>query len=208
MKKSKSPDETSSHPVNRPLLVVLSSPSGTGKDAVLNKMKGSGYPLEYITTVTTRPRRPREKDGVDYYFVSPERFQQMLAANELLEWAEVYGNWYGVPRQPVEQALKRGRDVIIKVDVQGAATIKKAMPQAILVFLMPPSTEELTERLRQRRTETPFDLALRLKTAGEEMEQLAHFDYAVVNQRDNIEQAISEIKAIIAAEKCRVVHPG
>jgi guanylate kinase len=190
-----------------PLLIVLSGPSGAGKDAVLSRMKELGYPLEYITTVTTRPKRAKETDGVDYYFFSAEKFQEMLSGNELLEWAKVYGNWYGVPRQPVEQALDQRQDVIVKVDIQGAATIKKIFPQTVSVFLIPPVMKELISRLKQRHTESPFDLTLRINTAEEEIKQLPLFDYAVCNRRDDIDRAVSDIKAIIQAEKCRV-NPG
>jgi len=188
----------------RPLLIVLSGPSGVGKDAVLTRMKELDYPLKYITTLTTRPRRPNERNKVDYYFVSVKRFQKMIENNELLEWANVYGNWYGVPKEEVKQALDRGQDVMVKVDVQGAASIKKILPQAIFIFLMPPSTDELLRRLKQRHTESPSDLDLRLKTAKEEIKQLPLFDYAVVNRWDEIDLAVSEIEAIITAEKCRV----
>jgi len=188
----------------RPLLIVLSGPSGVGKDAVLSRMKKIGYPLKYITTVTTRPRRAREKNNIDYHFVPTERFQEMIARNELLEWANVYGNLYGVPYQPVKQALDKGQDVILKVDIQGATTIKKILPQAVLIFLTPPSMEELAARLKQRHTESPFDLALRMKTAEEEMKQLPLFDYVVVNKQGEITSAVSDIKAIITAEKRRV----
>jgi len=127
----------------KPLLIVLSGPSGAGKDAVLNRMKQLGYPGEYITTVTARSQRAKEKNNIDYHFVSTEKFQEMIKQEELLEWAKVYGNWYGVPKQPVKQALDKGRDTIVKVDVQGAATIKKIPPQAVFIFLVPPSIEEL-----------------------------------------------------------------
>jgi guanylate kinase len=187
-----------------PLLIVLSGPSGVGKDAILAKMKESGYPLEYITTVTTRPRRPAERDNVDYHFISLERFQETVESGELLEWAEVYNNWYGVPKETIKKALDRGQDTIIKIDVQGATTIKKIIPQALFIFLIPPSVEELVTRIKQRRTESAFDLALRIRLAEEEMEQLPLFDYVVVNRPGEIDQAVSEIKAIIAAEKCRV----
>jgi guanylate kinase len=187
-----------------PLLIVLSGPSGVGKDAILAKMKESGYPLEYITTVTTRPRRPAERDNVDYHFISLERFQDTVESGELLEWAEVYNNWYGVPKETVKKALDRGQDTIIKIDVQGATTIKKIIPQAIFIFLIPPSVEELVTRIKQRRTESAFDLALRIRIAEKEIEQLPLFDYVVVNRPGEIDQAVSEIKAIIAAEKCRV----
>jgi len=188
----------------RPLFIVLSGPSGIGKDAILTRMKESGYPLEYITTVTTRPRRARERDNVDYHFISTESFQEMISGNELLEWANVYGNWYGVPKGPVKQALDKGQDTIVKVDIQGAATIKKILPQAVFIFLMPASMEELAIRLKQRQTESPSDLSLRTKTAEEEIKQLSLFDYTVMNKQDEIDLAVSEIKAIITAEKCRV----
>jgi len=188
----------------KPLLIVLSGPSGAGKDALLTKMKESGYPLEYITTVTTRVQRAEEKDNVDYHFISTVKFQEMLKNNELLEWANVYGNWYGVPKKPIKQALDKGRDTIVKVDIQGAATIKKIVPEAVFVFLMPPSREECATRLKQRHTESPSDLALRIKTVEEEIKQLPLFDYIVVNKQDKIDLAVSDITAIIAAEKCRV----
>jgi guanylate kinase len=191
-------------PTGGPLLVVLSGPSGAGKDAVLTRMKKRGYPAEFITTVTTRPKRTQEKDGVDYNFVSAERFQEMLKNNQFLEHANVYGNWYGVPREPVKQALEAGRDTIVKVDTQGAATIKRLVPQAVFIFMVPPSMEELTARLKRRQTESDFENELRLKTAQKEMEQLPLFDYLVVNQQDKINLAVSAIEAIITAEKHRL----
>ncbi len=188
----------------RPLLIVLSGPSGVGKDAVLARMKALDYPLKYITTLTTRPQRPNERNNIDYHFVSMERFQEMIKNSELLEWANVYGHWYGIPKEEVKQALDQGQDVMVKIDIQGAATIKKILPQTISVFLMPPSVKELLRRLKQRHTESPSDLALRLKTAEAEIKQLPLFDYIVVNRWDEIDAAVSEIKAIITAEKCRV----
>jgi guanylate kinase len=192
------------YPTGGPLLVVLSGPSGAGKDAILSRMKETGYPAEFITTVTTRPKRTQEKESVDYNFVSAERFQEMLKNNQFLEQANVYGNWYGVPREPVRQALEAGRDVIVKVDTQGAATIKRLVPQAVFIFVVPPSMEELTARLKRRQTESDFESELRLKTAREEMEQILLFDYLVVNQQDKIELAVSAIEAIITAEKHRL----
>jgi guanylate kinase len=191
-------------PQAKPLLIVLSGPSGVGKDALLSRIKQSGYPLQYVTTVTTRCKRPNERDNEHYHFVSPGEFQEMIRKEELLEWANVYGNWYGVPRGPVQKALGKGQDTIVKVDIQGAATIKKILPGAVSIIIMPPSMEELVSRLNQRSTETPFDLALRIKTALGEVKQLAHFDYVVVNKEDAVDLAVSEIKAIITAEKCRV----
>jgi len=204
MKKANNKRQAPFNPLVRPLVIVLSGPSGVGKDAVLTRMKESGYPLEYITTVTTRPQRTTERNDIDYHFISMERFQEMTEHQEFLEWAKVYGNWYGVPKQPVKQALDKGQDIMVKVDIQGATTIKKILPQAVFIFLSPPSIEELATRLKQRYTESLSDLALRIKTAEEEIKQLPLFDYVVVNKQDEIDLAISHIKAIITAEKCRV----
>ncbi len=196
--------QPSSEPM-RPLLIVLSGPSGVGKDAVLSGLRESGYPLSYVVTLTTRPRRDNEQNMVDYHFVSTDEYRDMLARDELLESANVYGNWYGVPRAAVKEALDRGEDVIIKIDIQGAATIKKTVPEAVFIFLAPPSMEELTARLTRRLTESPTDLALRLKTAIEEMIQLSWFDYVVVNREGELDLAVASIQAIITAEKCRVI---
>ena len=188
----------------RPLLIVLSGLSGVGKDAVLSRMKEAGYPLEHVITVTTRSPRAIEKNNVDYHFVSRESFQKLIDNSELLEWANVYGNWYGVPHQPVKQALDRNRNTIVKVDIQGAATIKKALPGAIFIFLLPPSMQELVNRLKQRNTESASELSRRLKAADEEMKQLPMFDYAVINHPGQIDRVVSDIRAIITTEKLRV----
>lgn len=188
----------------RPLLIVLSGPSGVGKDAVLARLRESGYPLCYVTTLTTRPQRPNEKDGIDYHFVSEEKFRHMRDSSALLESANVYGNWYGVPRAVVKEALGRGDDAIIKIDVQGAATIRKNAPQAVFIFLVAPSMAELSARLKQRLTESPGQLAVRIRTAEEEMKQVSLFDYVVVNRAGEVGAAVSTIEAIITAEKCRV----
>ncbi len=188
----------------KPLLIILSGPSGVGKDALLNRMKELKYPLEYITTVTTRSRRAGEREHIDYHFITPQKFQDMIKQEELLEHANVYGNWYGVPKQPIKQALNRDRDTIVKVDIQGAAAIKKIVPQAVFVFLMPPSIEELGNRLKKRHTESSFDLNLRMQTATEEIKQLSLFDYVIYSQQDEIDGAVMDIVAIITAEKCRV----
>ena len=187
-----------------PLLIILSGPSGVGKDAVLTRLKATESQLRFIITMTTRARRPRENDGVDYRFVSKEVFERLLKKNELLESASVYGNWYGVPKQPVRNALKEGKDTIVKVDVQGAATIKKILPNAIFIFLMPPSLDELKNRLRQRYTEKPPELAIRLRAAADEIKQVSKFDYLVMNNKDGLDIAVEEIRAIITAEKHRV----
>ncbi len=184
-----------------PLLIVLSGLSGAGKDAVLDGLRKSGLPLEFIVTATTRPRRAEEVDGVHYRFLPVAEFRRLIAAGELMEWAEVYGNYYGVPKAPVRAALAAGRDVIVKVDVQGAATIKKLAPQALFIFLVPPSLEELEQRLQSRRTESPEQLALRLETARTEMEKLHIFDHVVVNRFGELDKAVADVAAIIRAEK-------
>ncbi len=189
----------------RQLLIVLSGPSGVGKDAILNRVRELNCQLEFITTVTTRSRRATERENIDYRFVTREKFQEMLAKNQFIEHAEVYGNYYGVPKQPIKDALERRQDVIIKVDIQGAKTIKRIAPQGIFIFIITPTLEELKDRLAKRHTESAFDLSLRLKTAESELEQLHLFDYLVVNRRDQIDRAVSDINAIIAAEKCRLV---
>lgn len=186
------------------LLIVLSGPSGVGKDALLRKMKEQKYPFHYVVTVTSRPRREGERDGVDYRFISQREFQQMIDNGELLEWANVYGNYYGVPRKEISQALSKGKDVIVKVDVQGAATIKRILPQAVCIFLRPPSMEELERRLRQRHSESAKDLALRLRKAEEEMKSLPLFDHVLTSYQGKLDEAISQIQAIVAAEKRQV----
>jgi guanylate kinase len=188
-----------------PLLIVVSGLSGVGKDTVLSRLRQSRHPLEFIVTVTTRLQRPNERDGIHYRFVSDSEFQEMIESGGLLEYAGVYGNYYGVPVEPVRQALDNERDVVIKVDVQGAATIKKIVPEGVFIFLAASSMQELESRLKQRGTESESDLALRLETAAAELEQLPLFDYVVLNRRGEVNHAVADIDAIITAEKCRVV---
>jgi len=189
---------------SRPLLVVLSGPSGVGKDAVLARMRKLGCPFHYVVTATTRPRRAREKNGLNYHFLSRKEFQQMIDKHQLLEWANVYGNYYGVPKDEVSPALSKGVDTIVKVDVQGAATISKVLPQAVFIFLMPPSLEALEKRLKRRRSESSEDLALRLARAEEEIKSLPLFDYVITSHQNKLGEIVSQIDAIVAAEKCRV----
>ncbi len=186
-----------------PLFIVISGFSGVGKDATLDKMKKVGFPFHYVVTATTRPKRPREKDGVDYHFLSEDKFRQMIKTNQFLEWAKVYGNYYGVPKREIEEALRQGQDTIVKVDVQGAATIKQILPDAVFIFLMAPSTEELANRLKQRHGLHSEDLDLRLSKAREEIESLPLFDYVVVSHTDDLDLTVTQINAIITAEKCR-----
>jgi guanylate kinase len=192
-------------PASKPLFIVLSGLSGVGKDTVLEGLSKSRFPLVISVSATTRARRSNEVDGVNYRFVSKDAFQKLIDNDELLEWANVYGNLYGIPKEPVRKALKSGKDVIVKIDVQGAATIKKICPRAVFIFLVTPHLEELEKRLKQRRTETAAELELRLKTAIEELTQMSMFDYVVVNHPGEIGKAVADIEAIIAAEKCRAV---
>jgi guanylate kinase len=187
-----------------PLLIVLSGPSGVGKDAVLARMRKLERPFHYVITTTTRPQRAVEKNGVDYYFLSGKEFQQMIDENQFLEWANVYDNYYGVPKNEITVALRNGIDTIVKVDVQGAATIKEILPQAVFIFLMPPSLEELEKRLRKRHSESTTGLALRLKKAKEEMKSLPLFDYVITSRQNKVDEVVFQIDAIVTAEKRRV----
>jgi len=187
-----------------PLFIVISGPSGVGKDAVLDAMRRMRYPLYFAVTATTRPQRQGETDGGDYHFVSKSEFDRMIEKRELLEWANVYGNLYGVPKRQVQESLAEGLDVVVKVDVQGAATIKNTLPEAVFIFVAPPSMSDLEKRLKQRKTESGVDLELRMKAAQEEMGSLPLFDYVVVNHEGRVELAVSQIESIVAAEKCRV----
>ena len=189
---------------SQPLLVVLSGPSGVGKDAVLARMREIKRPFHYVVTATTRPKRAGERNGLAYHFLSQEQFRQMIDQGQLLEWAEVYGNHYGVPKAEIAAALAKGVDVVVKVDVQGAAAIKKLLPQAVFIFLMPPSAGAQEDRLRKRHSESPSDLALRLDRAKEEIRQLPIFDYVIVSHHHRLDEVVLQIDAIVTAEKCRV----
>ena len=188
----------------RPLLVILSGPSGAGKDTVLDGLRTLNRPWYFVVTATTRPSRSGERDGLDYIFLEGQTFQEMVENGEFLEYAEVYGNWYGVPRQQVRQAIGNGLDTILKIDVQGAATIKRLAPEAVFIFLTTESIEELQQRLELRATESAESLELRGHTASQEMERLTDFDYRVVNRDGYLDEAVACIDAIILAEKCRV----
>ena len=187
-----------------PLLIVLSGLSGVGKDVTLTRMKELGYPFHFVVTATDRPQRPGEVHGVDYYFVSSKEFAAMLERDELLEHAVVYGQNKGIPKSQVREALASGKDVIMRLDVQGAATVRRIVPDALLIFLMAPSEKELIRRLKERKTESPEGLKRRIATTREEMKRLPEFDYVVVNRDGKLDEAVEQIMAIITAEKCRV----
>jgi guanylate kinase len=193
-------------PATRGLLFVLSAPSGTGKDTVIQEMKAQGMDFHVVASVTTRAMRPGESEGNPYYFVSQERFDEMVARGELLEHALVHGNWYGQPIQPIRENLQAGRDVLLKIDVQGAETVRRKLPGAIYIFLIPGSLEELVERLTHRQTETEEQLQRRLADARYELAQKDHYDYVVVNRQGHLQEAVEDLRAIIRAEHCRT-HP-
>ncbi|MFO3795700.1 MAG: guanylate kinase [Anaerolineales bacterium] len=189
-----------------PLLIVISGPSGAGKDTLLERMKERNMPFHFVVTATTRPPRPNEVHGKDYFFVSKEEFARMIEQNELLEYAIVYGDYKGIPKQQVREALASGKDVIMRIDVQGAETIRKLVPEAVLIFVTVESEEELVRRLQRRKTESPDELALRIATARKELQRVEAFDYVVVNCENRLDEAVDVICAIIQAEHHRVHH--
>lgn len=184
------------------LLLVLSGPSGVGKDAVLGELEKIYPSVQRCVTVTTRPRRENEQNGVDYTFVSASEFRQRAEEGAFLEHAEVHGYLYGTPRQWVEDQLSKGIDVVLKIDVQGGLNVKRVKPEAILIFLVPPSLEELERRLRSRNSESEESVTRRLLNARKELEQIPHYDYMIENS--SIAYAAEELKAVIVAEHCRV----
>ena len=185
----------------QPLLIILSGPSGVGKDAVLTRMRESGLPFHFTVTATTRPK---ETDGVDYIFLSKREFGLMALRDEFLERAEVYGNLYGVPKAQVRDAMAAGRDVIVKADVQGARSIRAIAPEALAIFLAPTGMDELERRLTERLTESPRALALRLETAAAEMQESVNYDHVVYNPDDGLDRAVAAIVRLVEAEKARV----
>lgn len=175
-------------------LFVVSGASGTGKTTLCRDLERE-LGLFFSVSVTTRPPRPGEADGRDYHFISREEFDKMAEAGQFLEWAEVHGQFYGTPRAPIEAGLREGRDVLMDLDTQGALNLKKIEPKAVLIFLKPPSIEELRKRLESRGTDSPETIARRIARAEHEIEQSVHYDHVVVNR--DLEAAKKELKAII-----------
>ena len=188
---------------HQPLLIVVSGPSGVGKDSVVEAMKARGLPFHFVVTATTRVARPEEVHGEDYFFISSEEFAQMIDDDELLEYAIVYNDYKGIPKEQVRQALASGQDVVMRVDVQGAATVRKISPEAILIFLTTEDEDELVRRLKARKTETSDDLALRIATARQELKRIKEFDYVVVNRENELEATVDTVLSIITAEHHR-----
>lgn len=187
-----------------PLLIIISGPSGVGKDTVLMRMRELGFPFHFVVNMNSRPPRPGEIDGIDYHFVSAARFEQLIAEDEMLEWAQVYGQYKGVPKSEIRSALESGRDVIIRMNVAGALTIKRIAPAAVLIYIAPASLDELRHRLSLRHTESAEERAVRLAEYVHEQEQIRHFDYVVINHENQLDATASAIRAIITAEKHRV----
>lgn len=191
---------------SEPLLIVISGPSGVGKDTVILRMKERDLPVHFVITATTRPPRDDEQHGVDYFFVSHDEFAEMIENDELLEYAVVYNDYKGIPKEQVRQALASGKDVVMRIDVQGAATIRELCSDALLIFLTTQNEEELIKRLTDRKSETREGLKLRIATARKELERISEFDYVVVNREFELDETVDTIEAIIHAEHQRV-HP-
>ncbi|MEO8972345.1 MAG: guanylate kinase [Ktedonobacteraceae bacterium] len=187
------------------LLFVLSAPSGTGKDTVIHALKQL-VDFYLVASVTTRNPRVGESEGNPYYFISKQEFEQLIADNELLEYANVHGNWYGQPLKPIHDNLREGRDVLLKIDVQGAATVRKKVPRAIFIFLVPDSLEELAQRLTQRQTETEAERGRRLADAQKELAEKDWYDYIITNRQGHLKEAVELLRAIMLAEHARI-HP-
>jgi guanylate kinase len=183
-------------------LVIISGPSGVGKDAIIDVMKQHepAHPRHYVITVTTRAQRENEIAGKHYHFHSKHDYELLRQDDGLLEASEVHGNWYGTPRDQVQSALGAGKDPILKIDVQGAEKIKARVPEALLIFVQPPSAEVLVERLVNRQTETEVEIAIRRENATREMAHIARYDHVVVNETDQLDETAQQIDAIIAAE--------
>ncbi len=197
-------------PMNAPsgaMLVIISGPSGVGKDTIIDALKRRRHEPDYhyVVTCTTRAMRPGEVESCDYHFLAREAFAAQRAAGEFLEANEVHGNWYGTPRRQVREALAAGRDVILKIDVQGAQVVKGKVPGALLIFLIPPSLEDLFQRLRSRATETADELELRQRNAAIELARQEDYDYVVTNETGQVERTAERIDEIIAEEHRR--HP-
>ena len=190
------------HP--QPLLIVISGPSGVGKDAVVKRMKEKGLPFHFVVTATSRAPRAGEQNGVDYHFITREAFKKMIDEDELLEYALVYQDYKGIPKAQIRTAMVSGLDVVIRVDVQGAAKLRSLCPDAVLVFLAPVNEAEWYSRLLGRKTETEDSLRIRTETAKIELEQIQMFDYVVVNADDRLDDAVEAIRSIILAEHHKV----
>jgi guanylate kinase len=191
---------------HEPLLIVISGPSGSGKDTVIEQMEAQGLPFEFVVTATTRPPRADEVYGVDYLFLTKDQFAEMIEKGELLEYAIVYEDFKGVPQEQVRLALNSGKDVVMRLDVQGAKTMRRLAPEALLIFLTAQDEDELVRRLTARKSEDTEGLKLRIATARQELKQIDLFDYVVINRENHLDETLDTIMAIIKAEHARVHH--
>lgn len=187
---------------NKGLLIVVSGPSGAGKDTICQKLIKENSNIWMSVSMTTRKPRPLEKDGIDYFFVSSEEFENKINDNTFLEYASYNDNYYGTPKDKVEEKLNEGKDVILVIDINGAVNIKKIIPSALFIFIMPPDMETLKNRLIGRKTESKDKVVQRFITAYNEVNNYKKYNYVVVN--DKVEDAVNKVKSIIQSEKCRV----
>jgi guanylate kinase len=190
----------------QPLLIVISGPSGVGKDTIMQRMQERGMPFHFVVTATTRPRRENEVHGKDYFFLSKDEFARMIEENELIEYAIVYGDYKGIPKQQVREALASRKDVVMRLDVQGAETLRRLAPDALLIFITTESEDELVGRLKARKTETTDELSLRIATARKELKRVDAFDYVIINHDYKLDETVDTVRAIIEAEHHRVKH--
>ncbi|KAL0744283.1 hypothetical protein Bca4012_085796 [Brassica carinata] len=187
------------------IIIVVSGPSGVGKDAVINKLREVREGLHFVVTATTRPMRPGEVEGKDYFFVTRDEFLSMVEKEELLEYALVYGEYKGIPKKQIREFMSRGEDIVLRVDIQGAQTLRRILgDSAVFVFLVAESEVAMVERLVDRKTESQEELLVRVATAREEVRHLKSFDYVVVNAEGRLDDAVRRVEAIIDAEKSRV----
>lgn len=190
------------HTCKRGLLIVISGPSGAGKGTICKALIEKNPEIQVSTSCTTRSPRVGEIDGVNYYFITKQEFKDRIEKDDFIEYAEVYGNYYGTPKSNVEKLLEEGKDVILEIDIQGALKVKENFDDGTFIFILPPSMEELKQRIIKRGSETPESLMTRFKSAYQELNFISKYNYAVVN--DTVETAVSKVEAILAAEKCRV----
>ena len=193
--------------MSKGILIVVSAPAGCGKDTILEQALRADDNLFYSVSATSRAMRPGETDGVSYYFRTREQFEDMIKNGELLEYTEYVGNYYGTPKKAVSDMLEAGKDVILKIEIEGAANVKKIFPECVMVFILPPSFRELERRLHKRGTETDDVIAQRLETARKELTFAENYDYLITNAA--LEDAVADFLAVVRAEKCRKVNrPG
>ena len=188
-----------------PIVVVISGPSGVGKDVMIERMiESDRIGFHFTVTATTRDPRPGEVDGINHHFVTVDDFVNLISADDLLEWAQVYGNYYGVPKQQVREALTDGNHVIIRVDVQGAKRLKEIISEALMIFIMPPSLDVLKSHLEKRGVDTETEMTKRLTAASEEISQASLFDFTITNEEGRLDDTVNQVVGIIESESHRI----